>query len=490
MKTESTGDPAAEINAEAWPAEPPSGAAVRAPGRGRVWPWMASGVVTIVALVAVLLVIHERLGDGSKIPSIAPVTLGSDGVPAQIDGQRVYRIGEQAEWQQLAGSFLLGVWPEYFAISCPPGYPPVADAASPDLVAFCAGYQLLPSSARTTGSGGTGGLSSAAAPRGSGVFGPWNGRLVIVRVHTHDPEATECSEVMRAACDMAVVAEEVVWPTVPPVFDGERVFRAADSATYGTLSRSFLFGGIVAYGDVPTSCEPSDESPAQQRLAPYCRSTSVDGELIAPASSLSAVGSSSVIGGSIVVVRAHVNDPLSAQCPSDVRSLCAGAIVVESVVWSYNPYTAPYAISSPTPAQVGPSVGPLGPDGVPTSIDGRPVHRGSGNSVLPSAASFLLGGRVARDGSCPTSPPSPNQNGASSSACSDWAVDGVPVSVVDGISPSLNGSLVVVDVVRSRVLSTCPTTSSSCRSHEVLVVIGLVWEQPSAQRTATPGASR
>jgi hypothetical protein len=69
-------------------------------------------------------------------------------------------------------------------------------------------------------------------------------------------------------------------------------------------------------------------------------------------------------------------------------------------------------------------------------------------------------------------------------------VDGVPINVIDGISPSLNGSLVIVDVVRSRVLSTCPTTSSPCGSHDVLAVTSRVWESPSAQPIATPGASR
>jgi hypothetical protein len=77
-----------------------------------------------------------------------------------------------------------------------------------------------------------------------------------------------------------------------------------------------------------------------------------------------------------------------------------------------------------------------------------------------------------------------------SSGAARAPVDGVPINVIDGILPSLNGSLVVVDVVRSRVLSTCPTTSSPCGSHDVLAVTSRVWESPSAQPIATPGASR
>jgi RNA polymerase sigma-70 factor (ECF subfamily) len=482
MKTEPTRDSAVEIGEERWRAEPGHDAEVRTPRPRRPWRSTAFAGAAIVALLVALAVVYVRPGDGSKSPSIPRVALGFDGIPNQIDGQRVYRLGEQAEWQKLTGSFLLGSSPGFFLMACPPGSH-MADAASADLVAFCSGYQLI-SPARTTGSGGTEGRYLVAAPRGSGVFGPWDGRLVIARVHTHDPEAAGCNEAMRAECDAAVVAEEVIWPIVPMEFNDERVFRAADSATYSTFSHSFLFGGIVAY-DNTAPCGPADEPSAQQKLAPYCHSNSVDGVPIAEAGGFHPVGDSKVIGGSIAVVRAHVNDPLSAGCPSDVRWQCAAAIVVESILWSYDPYAAPYAINPRTSAQVGPSVGPIGPDGIPLDIDGRHVY--SSSTGLPLDAGFLLGGRAAPAESCPTDLPSPNQDRANSSACGHWLVGGAPVNVLDGISPSLKGKLVVVDVVRTRVLTTC-ATSSLCGPSDVLVVTSVVWAESSAQGTPTPGA--
>ncbi|HEX7496991.1 MAG TPA: hypothetical protein VF344_00795, partial [Candidatus Limnocylindrales bacterium] len=197
-----------------------------------------------------------------------------------------------------------------------------------------------------------------------------------------------------------------------------------------------------------------------------------------------AVGHSIATDGSIVVVRAHFNPPW-AQCPSRLRAECAAAIVVESILWSYDPYAAPYAIIPPASAQVGPPVGPIGPDGIPLDIDGRRVY--SGRSGLPADTGFLLGGRAAPAESCPTDPPSPNQDGASSSACGDWLVGGAPVKVLDGISPRLKGKLVVVDVVRTRVQPTC-ATSSPCGPPDVLVVTSVAWAESSTQGTPTPGA--
>ena len=465
MKTEPTRDSADEIGEEAWRAEAGPHATVPAPRQRRAWPtWLsiAGGVVAVVALVAALVVVYVRPGDGSNRPDIPQVALGFDGIPNQIDGQRVYRLGEQAEWQKLTSSFLLGAWPDSYLSDCPTTSKPVdsASAASADLVAPCGGYQLV---ARSVEPLGTGANALTVAPTASSVLRPWKGGLAVVRVHTHDPEAAQCNDAERAQCDEAVVAEEVVWPMVPTEFEGQRVFRAADSATYGTLRRSFLFGGLSVYGIFVAS---------------------VDGEQVSLASSPNAVGHSIATDGSIVVVRAHFNPPW-AQCPSQIRAECAAAIVVESILWSYNPYAAPYAIIPPTSAQVGPSVGPIGPDGLPLSIDGRRVY--SGRSGLPADTDFLLGGRAAPAESCPISPPSPDQYGASSSACGDWLVGDAPVKVLEDLSPSLKGKLVVVDVARTRVLATC-ATSSPCGPPDVLVVTSVVWAEPSAHGTPTPGA--
>lgn len=460
MRTEPTRDSADEIAEETWRAETGPHAGVPAPRQRWEWRSTAFAGVAIVALVVALVVVYVGPGEGPKVQNIPQVALGFDGIPNQIDGQRVYRLGEQPAWQNLAGSFLLGAWPQYAPTGC--HFLPPLDAASDALVGGCSGYELLPLSARRAGSGGARGNSLTPAPRGAGVLRPWDDRLVVVRVHTHDREAAGCSEATRVACDEAVVAEEVVWPIVPMDTEGERVFRAADSETYGTLTRSFLFGGIASGGSL--------------------WGFNVDGEQIALRCPgfLARPWSPPWSDGDIVVVRAHVNDPISDRCPDRL----AQTIVLDSVDWWYDPYAAPYAIIPPATAQVGPSVGPLGPDGIPLSIDGRHVY--SSRTGLPSDAGFLLGGRVARAEPCPTDPPSPNQDGASSSVCGQWFVGDAPVNVLDGISPSLNGKLIVLDVVRTRVLSTC-ATSSPCGPSDVLVVTSVVWSEPSAQGTPTPG---
>jgi hypothetical protein len=50
----------------------------------------------------------------------------------------------------------------------------------------------------------------------------------------------------------------------------------------------------------------------------------------------------------VVIVRAHVNDPLAADCPSAVRTACEQSLVVESVVWSSKPYGTAGSVSLPT----------------------------------------------------------------------------------------------------------------------------------------------
>jgi hypothetical protein len=286
--------------------------------------------------------------------------LDADGIPVQIDGQRVYRISEQAEWQNLSGSFLLaaqmpsGVMPSCFAIR---GTGPEGDL----LAQLCGGWSL----GSTTGSSTDIASFVYAAPKSSPyelLYG-WANHAVVSRVHTHDPEAAGCSADKRAACDAAVVVEAVVWPTVPSELDGEHVYRGSDlrsvfsAGTFKDLSGSFLLGGVVwaAPNDwAPGACAtPADLNAAGQQLLQECGPTqvSIDMAAIAPASNFDAVNSQ------VVVVRAHLDDPLAAQCPADLLTQCQEATVVESVVWSSNPYpptTPTPAVAAPTPT-IGPA---------------------------------------------------------------------------------------------------------------------------------------
>jgi hypothetical protein len=428
---------------------------------------LALAALAVAALVTVGLGVLYWPGAG---PSIASVTVGSDGIPNQIDGQRVYRTQDLVDWLNVRGGFLLGArvssgfWGCWASVSDTPVGP--AQQASLDLYASCGGDSL----------GGTTGPELAVAPKSSGALTPWNDELTVVRVHTHDPEAAQCDISIRDACETALVVEQVVWPTVPDRVDDQHVYRAADSAQFDKLEGSFLLGGFVTAAasqtdglmgaaSEPTSqpCELPPRPTADQLLLPYCPMASIDGRQIAPASKVQPATNQ------IAVVRAHVNDARAAQCPAGVKPDCEKAIVVEQAVWSYNPYAAPYSIPEAT---TGP-VGPPGIDGIPTTIGGQPVYR---SDSLPADTSFLLGGRLTKDGPCPSSQLAATTGGSPVSACSPWKVGGVAVRTVVEIPSDVVGKLIVVQVVRSHVFACAGT--SSCGPQPVLAVTEISWNGP------------
>ena len=266
----------------------------------------------------------------------ASIVLGSDGIPTQMDGQTVYRVGDKATWQNLSGSFLLAAYATPFVMLCPMwSAQPSAEAA---LVGQCGGIVLEPS-ANSTFKGDISHLLMAA-PEGSEALTGWvGGPAIVMRVHTHDAEAAQCAADRRAACESAVVVEAVVWPTVPTEVGGQRVYRQTDQASFPT-SGSFLLGGPVSKElETPCSGPGASEWEALIDLEGFCPTPQIDGLSIAPKSSFNEPNYE------IVVARVHVNDPEAAKCPSDYRAMCDSAIVAESVVWRSNPYT----ITLPTP---------------------------------------------------------------------------------------------------------------------------------------------
>jgi hypothetical protein len=176
---------------------------------------LALAGLLVVGLAAVGLVgvglVFSRC-DASASSSGSPVCLGSDGIPTQIDGQRVYRVGEQAEWQNLSGGFLVGGYAYDEVESCPTILPqPSAEA---DLLGQCGGIKLAPAANENQAFG-----LPMLAPVGTDLLDGLNGWLggpaIVMRVHTHDPEAAACSADKRAACEAAVVVEGVVWSARP-----------------------------------------------------------------------------------------------------------------------------------------------------------------------------------------------------------------------------------------------------------------------------------
>lgn len=457
----------------------------------RAWPRLLAVPVGIAALLLVVIVgspllLPRTVAPVVPAPGSAGVTLGADGIPNQIDGQRVYRVTEQQEWQDLSGSFLLGAYPVSYAISCPSVE--TQPSAEADLRGQCGGMELAPFANENPSAG-----LLMAAPRGlAALYGMVGGPAVVMRVHTHDPEAAQCSADRRPDCDAAVVVEAVVWPTVPTEIAGERVHRAADQASF-PRSGSFLLGGLVTMPDVIPPCPaPIDKSDAEQQLVPYCSWVAIDGLHLAPKGDLNAAKSE------IVVARVHVHDPLAAQCPADVRADCEAAIVVEAVVWrnaavqaSPTPPVAPSSAESSasenpvSQESAGPSAsagdtGPvqLGPDGVPTAIGAEKVYRASN---LPTSLTFLLGGKLTLDVSpCPSA-----SSVANPPACGYWMLDGVKVATLTDLSDSLRDQVVVARVDQSRVLAVCP--AAPCDLVDKIVIAQIVWQ--TLTPPPPPGAS-
>jgi hypothetical protein len=260
-----------------------------------------------------------------------------------------------------------------------------------------------------------------ATPEGAAVLGPWVGFLVVVRTHNADPGAADCAS--HECRDKAI--DEVVWPAIPTTVGDQRVYRAADSAQYEKLSGSFLVGGVIGSWDwsclIPAGC------------------FAIGGRPIYPPTVMTDLSP-----GEVGVLRVHLDPNLNVICnktaaPAD----CLKPFTLDEVVGSYDPYSPPYAVAAP-PAPTGPIL-QVGPDGIPLTVDGQPVFR---RSNLPPLSEFLLGGKLARDPSCPSPVASP-AGVAQIPDCAVWTVDSVAVRVLVTIPESVDGRTVVVRVVRA-----------------------------------------
>ena len=407
--------------------EPPAEADRNLMTRGRPWLRLALEALAIVVLATAWLAVYGQADAGAGYLGVPPVTLARDGIPIEVNGERVYRIGEAAKWQKMTGEFLLAGWAEH------PYYPLHFPARLWDFTT------LAPSSMDPTNPAGSGGDPLWVTQEGSTALGPWAGDLVVVRTHNADPSATDC--VSSECLDKAV--DEVVWPTIPATVGDERVFRVSDSAQFEKSGTSFLVGGIIS---TYWSCDISDGCLA------------VGGRELYPA--LAATG---LTPGQVVVLRVHLDPDLHVVCnQSATPADCVDPFILDELVGSYDPYSPPYVVAAP-PAPTSPIL-QVGPDGVPLTVDGQTVFR---QSNLPVLSEFLLGGRLARDASCPSVPTS------DPSVCG-WTVDGVAVRALVAIPDSLAGRIVVVHVVRTSVAWSCSEVMSPCPVSYVLVVTDIV----------------
>jgi hypothetical protein len=465
-----------------------SGSAGRSKRRG-MWPRMADSVAALGFVAILLLVVAGLMWRPSAIPGVAPapsgLVVGFGGIPAQIDGQRVYLVVEQKEWETLSGSFLLGGFAHGDNADCPASVLPSADPEA-HLLSRCDRRVELRSDKLP---GLVGSVGVFVAPQTSALlYGSEGGPAVVVRVHTHDPEAAQCAADNRVDCETAVVVEAVVWPYVPTEISGEPVYRASDANSFNTLGSTFLLGGVVTVPDLIPPCPaPIDRSAAEQELLPYCTWVAIDGLPVAPKGV--AIGD---LRNRPVVVRVHVNDQRAAMCPVTVRTDCLGSIVVEAVVWLGEPLAIPTDSLGPTPTPG--ATGSLNPDvpvtaessipwnsetpvDIPTTFNGQPVYR---NVDLPAANTFLLGGTITRDPTCAA----PTMPQAKPPGCGFWMLDGAKVGTAQQISEELIGQRVVAQMERSRVLAVCP--GGSCIS-DTLVITAILWYSGPVVTVGTSG---
>jgi hypothetical protein len=465
----------------------------------RLWPRLVGVPVGAVVVAIVVIALSPLLLPAS--PPIAPgpaasgVVMGSDGLPATIDGQRVYRVAVywtagNTSWPT-SGSFLLGAFPVSYTPSCPGRLPGEATLAPEDatLVGSCqdASFPAIGLEADSAADP----MSSpplVPAPKGADALTEWlGGPGVVVRVHTHDSAAAQCTADQRDACESALVVEAVVWPVVPAQLNGERVYRAVDRASFPTTG-SFLLGGLVTMPDLIPPCPMQiGITNAEQQLIPYCYWAAVDGIEVAPMGA-----DMSNLHYHSVVARVHIHDQLAAQCPESALASCQASVVVESIAWDSGPVNLPPSASpNPVPTSSAPlptegstvslPVPPpsvvVGPDEIPTSLGDQTVYRAA--NLPTNLSSFYLGGKLTRDQSCPA----PTAPLAKPPACGYWMVDGVRVGTQIALDEGLVGQPVVAAIQVSRAMAICP--GGSC-TQEILVVTAIVWPDSVASPPVLP----
>ncbi len=176
------------------------------------------------------------------------------------------------------------------------------------------------------------------------AFVGWIGHVVVLRAHTHDPEAAGCTEADRAKCEQALVVESIVWPSIPDSINGEHVHQGAEllDGSLEKLSGDFLVGGLARM-DRANPLKECASSAAARKLAISCESpyTTVGTVWLAP------ISSAHPTNGYVVVVRAHMDQATAAACPSLLKYQCEQVVIADSVVWSSNPYGSNGATPSP-----------------------------------------------------------------------------------------------------------------------------------------------
>jgi hypothetical protein len=301
---------------------------------------LAAEAIGILAVAAIVVGGGWLAANPSGPSTPGAAALGPDGIPNQIDGESVLRVGDKVESGKQGGYLLGGYVFQEVAVNCPVDTVPQAPC-----------FGLGPTAGSNAATGGVD-VSEAHDVSDPNPFslGSWLGAPIVARMKG-------CTQDNGMPCPPVVMA--IVWPTVPTDINGEKVYRSTDQVTFSKLTRSFLLGGVFLKPDfVPPCPMPLDKTQAEQQLLPYCYIETIDGLQLSPNSSIDEPK------GELVVVRAHVNDPIAADCPVGTHAQCKAAIVVESVVWR-----------SGAAIQASPSFGAGGPSSTP-------LLNGAGSSLV------------------------------------------------------------------------------------------------------------
>lgn len=271
---------------------------------------------------------------------------------------------------------------------------------------------------------------------------------------------------------------------IPRSIGAEPVYRGPEAAAHAaatTDATPFLVGG--RYNAIVAACGPVIGSPRPTSpLAPVCEATLLDGIPVIPNGLLAGARD----GMSEFVVRVHVLDPRAAACVPTLRPRCEKAIVVEQVVW-----VGPVAQGDHRADVVDALAGRF-EDGLPRSVAGKPVHRGSEAITFAASvgetSSFLVGLWITpRFGpfSCPIALPGhwDWRNACASPGLSDTAgtLDGGMYAAITfrfSSSQPPSGPAVVSVHVHDPRAADCTPDPTIC--DRMMVVDGVVWSGDTA----------
>ena len=185
---------------------------------------------------------------------------------------------------------------------------------------------------------------------------------------------------------------------VPPSIDGVPVLRGAAIGARvraATDDTAFLIGGRTARTN--DRCPAGLETQLPPPL-PGCGGLLVDGVVVGDR----AEATWAQFLGTPIVLRVHVHDRRAAACDPGFRPACERTVVPEALVW------VPPAGPNDQRADLVDALAGRYDDGLPRSIRGQPVHRGSEAIAFArtarAGASFLVAGWVTHTGapmSCP-----------------------------------------------------------------------------------------